>query len=130
MAYSERAIERRRCTGTTKAGDPCQAWAVWDDPRQLCVQHAGRGQRGPRSGVRKSERTHYQPCTCIAYAWPHRPASGLCCWPDPPRYRSLIPPSTHSWPRVTPEMRQLQRMLSQRWGYWGNPRSRRWKIYG
>jgi hypothetical protein len=23
-------------------------------------------------------------CTCPAYPWPHRPAGGLCCHPDPP----------------------------------------------
>jgi hypothetical protein len=28
MAYSDAARARRKCTGTTKAGDPCQAWAA------------------------------------------------------------------------------------------------------
>lgn len=101
MAYGAAAIARRRCLGTTKAGAPCRAWAVWDDERQLCVNHAGRHHQGPRppkldflTAPSFSEycfekerreyrlRTRYQPCRCTAYAWPHRPASGRCRWPD------------------------------------------------
>jgi hypothetical protein len=39
----------------------------------------------------------------VAYAWPHRPGGGLCCWPDPPTYRLNIPAGTHSWPRIQTE---------------------------
>jgi hypothetical protein len=35
------AIARRRCLGARHDGRPCAAWAVWDDPRQLCMAHAG-----------------------------------------------------------------------------------------
>jgi hypothetical protein len=97
MAYSEAAKERRRCTGTRKDGQPCRAWALWDDARQLCVQCAGRGKRGPHApGWKPSQRTRYTPCTCIAYNWPHRPGSGLCRWPDPPLYRLTTPAGTRS----------------------------------
>jgi hypothetical protein len=34
------------------------------------------------------------PCRCVAYAWPHRPGGGLCCWPDLPRYKSTVPAGT------------------------------------
>ena len=100
MAYSEEARRRRKCTGTTAAGKPCNAWALWDDPRQLCVNHAGRHRRGKYGGPRKSTQTHRKPCTCPAYAWPHRPGGGLCRWPAPPLYRCSIPASTHSLPRM------------------------------
>lgn len=102
MAYSPAAIERRRCLGTRKDGQPCRAWALWDDPRQLCAQHAGRGARGPRGPnasrwpYAPEKRTNYTPCTCRAYDWPHRPGSGLCRWPDPPMYRRTTPAGTRS----------------------------------
>ena len=117
MAYSEEARERRRCIGTRKDGQPCGAWAVWDDPRQLCVNHAGRHHRGRmRTGYRASERTHYRPCTCAAYAWPHRPGGGLCRWPEPPLYRRTTPAGTHQEPRVRDSgMRALMRTLERRW---------------
>ncbi|MCY2994603.1 MAG: hypothetical protein NTY19_43080 [Planctomycetota bacterium] len=84
MPYSEEARKRRKCTGTTAAGRPCNAWALWGDPRQLCVNHAGRHRRGKYGGPRKSTKTHRTPCSCAAYAWPHRPGGGLCRWPLPP----------------------------------------------
>ncbi len=101
MAYSAAAIARRRCTGTRKDGQPCRAWAVWDDPRQLCVSHVGRHFTGWINFKRRSRDlpAAYEPCTCAAYAWPHRPAGGLCRWPDPPLYRSTTPAGTHDWPR-------------------------------
>ena len=101
MAYSERAIEQRICQGTGKNGEPCRAWALWDDPFQFCVRHSGRWQ--PTYGTswsRRPKRTRYKPCTCIAYAWPHRPAGGYCCWPDEPDFRLTTPASTHRWPRL------------------------------
>lgn len=104
VGYSARAIARRRCLGTTKAGNACKAWALWDDPRQLCVNHAGRGHTGPRDGKRRaSSSARYVHCRCEAYAWPHRPASGLCRWPDPPLLRLTTPAGTKNadswiWP--------------------------------
>jgi hypothetical protein len=104
VGYSARAIARRRCLGTTKTGNPCRAWALWDDPRQLCVNHAGRGHTGPMEGKRRSyPRGRYTPCRCEAYAWPHRPAAGLCRWPDPPEFRLTTPAGTKNpdnwiWP--------------------------------
>jgi hypothetical protein len=100
MAYSTEAIARRRCRACTKAGEPCRAWALWNEPRQLCLVHAGRhhtGPIGPGFGPRRHAR--YAPCTCPAYGWPHRPAGGLCRWPDAPLVQHPTPPCTHRWPR-------------------------------
>ena len=96
--YGPAAIARRRCTGTTKAGAPCRAWALWDDPEQRCVIHAGRGHRGPLASRWPQPRqpARYVPCWCTAYPWPHRPASGLCRWPDPPTVTSPTPAGTHA----------------------------------
>ena len=109
--YGPEAIARRRCTARRKDGEHCRAWSLWDDPRQLCMAHAGRHHTGPMKPILMQtmqerlakyarQRTHYRPCTCEAYAWPHRPGSGLCRWPDPPLYRSLTPAGTHDWPRL------------------------------
>jgi len=111
--YSERAKAARRCTATRKNGEPCTAYACWDDSRQRCVQHAGRGHRGPQRHTRTLEKpTAYVPCTCAAYNWPHRPGSGICCWPDPPRYHRTTPAGTHSWWRCrTPFELDLKRAM-------------------
>ena len=103
MGYSARAVALRRCLGTTKAGRPCRAWAVWNDPRQLCVQHAGRGHTGPMQNHRRWQRARYVPCNCVAYSFPHRPSAGLCRWPDPPLLRLTTPAGTKNpdswiWP--------------------------------
>jgi len=98
--YTEQARASRRCTGTTKDGSPCRAYALWGG--DLCVVHARPGPRGPQRGrwepppPRKSGAV----CHCVAYAWPHRPGGGLCCWPDEPEYRLTTPAGTHSlWRR-------------------------------
>lgn len=97
MAYSEKAKSLRKCTGTTKAGRPCEAWATWDDPRQLCVAHAGRHHRGPMpQQYAPTKSASYAPCTCPAYQWPHRPGSGLCQWPDSPTRRCIVPQGSKS----------------------------------
>ena len=97
MAYSKAAVAARKCKGTTKAGKPCRAWAVWDDPRQLCVNHAGRHHRGKMDGVWKANpRARYPLCSCEAYSFPHRPGGGLCRYPDEPLYKLTTPPSTHT----------------------------------
>ena len=104
MAYSANAAALRRCTGARKDNSPCRAWAVWDDPRQLCMAHAGRHHHGPlnfrRRPWRPEKPTMYEPCRCAAYQWPHRPGGGLCRWPDPPRYHCPVPAGTHGWPRL------------------------------
>jgi hypothetical protein len=98
MAYSLAAIERRRCTATRRDGEPCRGWAMWDDPAQRCVIHAGRGHRGPLApGFAPSVHARYEPCRCVAYNWPHRPGGGLCRWPDPPLYRLTTPAGTRKW---------------------------------
>ncbi len=116
MAYGEAARTRRRCTATRQDGEPCRAWALWDDPRQLCVQHAGRGHRGQLDPERpwcEPVQARYAPCECAAYAWPHRPGGGLCRWPDPPLYQSPTPAGTHAWPRFTGEMQAVARILTR-----------------
>jgi len=94
--YSEAAKARRKCTGTRLGGGPCRAWACWDDPQQRCVAHAGRHHTGPMlPEYRYRDRpAHVPACTCEAYAWPHRPGSGVCRWPDPPAVRCLTPQGT------------------------------------
>lgn len=88
--YSNAARALRQCQGITKRGTPCRQWAVWGDT--VCVQHGGHRTYG-------REKTRYVPCTCAAYAWPHRPAGGLCRWPDSPQYRLTTRPGTHMAPR-------------------------------
>lgn len=102
--YSELAKQQRKCLGMTKNGQPCKAFACWDSKEQLCNVHCGRHHKGRmpyppayRTRVRKNG---YKPCTCIAYQWPHRPASGLCEWPNlQPKYRCTIPAGTHAFIR-------------------------------
>lgn len=105
MAYSEKAKALRRCTHTHADGKPCKGWAVWGDPRRLCRAHGG---RNPAAAGDPSERTRPILCTCIAYAWPHRPGGGLCCWPDPPQYRRTTKAGTHARYRI-----RLPRCLSK-----------------
>jgi hypothetical protein len=96
--YSNTARERRRCLGTRKDGQPCHAWALWRDERQLCVNHGGHHHVGPLgpSQYWSSLPANYVPCTCWAYPHPHRPAGGLCRWPDPPVYFLNRPPGVHA----------------------------------
>jgi len=85
MAYSSEAAVRRRCTATRRDWTPCRGWAAWGDPSQRCGGHGGRRP----AGVKKPT------CSCVAYAWPHRPGGGLCRWPEAPTYRLTPPPGTH-----------------------------------
>jgi len=100
MAYSAKAVERRRCRAICRSGSPCRAWAIWGHPEGLCSTHAGRtrGRRERRS--RPPAHARYEKCRCEAYAWPHRPGGGFCRWPDPPLDRSPTRAGTHSWPRL------------------------------
>lgn len=117
MPYSEKARELRRCTQPKADGSPCRAWAVWGDVRQLCAPH-GRHHRGRMRGRRSDERTHFEPCVCAAYKWPHRPGGGVCRWPDPPLLICRTPAGTHEWPRLSPAWRPFVRMIRRhRYGY-------------
>ncbi len=93
--YGSEALARRRCTATRKDGESCRAWALWDDAEQRCAVHAGRGHRGPQvPGFAPRRPARYPPCRCAAYAWPHRPSSGFCRWPDEPALSSGVPAGT------------------------------------
>ncbi len=119
MAYSERAKALRRCKAHKRDGTPCRAWACWNDPLQRCMAHAGRHHRGSMRDKAPywPRGPKYKPCRCAAYEWPHRPAHGLCRWPDPPIYRCTTPAGTHSEPR-TDRYNAMWRMLN-RWAYTG-----------
>ena len=87
MAYTQAAIERRKCTEKNSKGKPCSAWAVWGDPRQVCVAHSERHHKGPLDNAKSKRpgyrsRTNYAACRCSAYTYPHRPGSGSCQWPN------------------------------------------------
>jgi hypothetical protein len=102
--YSEAARERRQCTGKRQDGERCQAWAVWNDPRQLCTSHAGRHHRGEipvahGGDYARLRRTNNPTCDCIAYAWPHRPGGGYCRWLLAPLFRCTVRSGKHSRPR-------------------------------
>jgi hypothetical protein len=105
LTYGVDANTMRACRGTRKDGSFCRAWAVWGDPRQLCVAHSGRP-RGPRGRNHRpfagppNRPARHELCHCPAYAWPHRPAGGLCEWPRlEPRYICTTPAGTRSEPR-------------------------------
>jgi hypothetical protein len=96
--YSASARELRRCRGIRKDGQPCGAWALWSDQRQLCVNHGGHHHLGPRGPPEYGPAlpARYTPCTCLAYPHPHRPGGGLCCWPDPPIFFLNRRPGVHA----------------------------------
>jgi hypothetical protein len=94
--YNGYAVELRLCTALRADGRPCRGWAMWGDPEQRCNVHAGRHHRGSMNGSTRQRRGHnYPPCTCVAYAWPHRPGGGLCRWPLHPTHRLTTPAGTH-----------------------------------
>lgn len=99
-AFPDYVLERegeRQCIGTRKDGEPCRAWAMWNSLSQLCIRHSGRYRAVyERPWWDKSQVANVTPCRCAAYQWPHRPASGLCCWPDEPAYYSPMPAGTHA----------------------------------
>ena len=116
MAYNAEARALRRCLGVAQSGRPCQNWACWDDPQQLCASHA-RHHRGPLPSAGEpfapKKRTNYIPCTCPGYAWPHRPGSGCFCrWPQAPEERCPTPAHTTRAPRSKRNAHQrLERFL-------------------
>jgi hypothetical protein len=107
--YGFVAAVRRSCTGTRRDGEPCRAWAMWDPSAEgRCVIHAGRGHHGQQC-VWNEQLQHYMPrwfgrdyharytpCTCAAYAWPHRPGGGLCRWPNAPAKTCPTPANTRN----------------------------------
>jgi len=118
--YSAEAAARRRCTGIRADGEPCGAWAVWNDQGQRCVAHAGRHHRGPLPTQARifTPATRYEPCQCAAYQWPHRPGGGLCRWPAAPLAQHGTPAGTHAelrlrrpkrWARDFRALRDLDR---------------------
>jgi hypothetical protein len=110
MAYSEKAKELRRCKAIRRDGQPCQAWALWGSDK--CAAHTYKQRRVLPPGYHDWP-TRNPPCNCAAYAWPHRPGSGLCNWPDPPTRRSTIAAGTHSYLR---SYKRQYRVLLRRWG--------------
>jgi hypothetical protein len=112
MAYSERAKAVRRCKATRRDGQPCRAYANWGT--ELCAGHTYK-RRGKATEAHRYNgmRTNAPACTCVAYAWPHRPGGGRCRWPDPPIYRSTLPTGTHSYPRG---YKRRYGALLRRWG--------------
>src|SRR5258707_7503113 len=108
--YSAEARARRRCHALCADGAPCGQYAVWGDPPQRCAAQGGRPVRGS-----------YEPCSCPAYTWPHRPGGGLCCWPEEPERISTRPAGRHalSWrrrPRSLDEVRFYSQRVRRRQG--------------
>ena len=120
MTYVPEARALRICRGTRADGSACRAWAVWGDEQQLCVAHCGRPRR-TRRGIGgyapfqppPNTPARYNPCRCVAYAWPHRPGGGLCEWPLEPTYRRTTRAGTHSpyWSRTSRAMRAFGRQF-------------------
>lgn len=82
MAYSETAIELRKCL------EPgCNNWALWAAPDQRCRWHT--------TWAYSQGKFPAPVCRCGAYQWPHRPGGGLCKWPDVPDEVCSIPAGTH-----------------------------------
>jgi hypothetical protein len=100
MPYTPTAEAARRCAAPRADGGCCRNWAVWNDPHGRCASHGGRRTIRPEHREYPPYRTRYIPCTCVAYAWPHRPGGGICRWPHEPVLRCTIPAGTHAWPRT------------------------------
>lgn len=97
MAYSQKARKIRQCKAKKKDGTQCQAFARWNE--SLCSSHTI-SRRRPYTCVYRRWRSPAI-CRCVAYQWPHRPGSGLCEWPDEPRFVHKTPAGTHAWPRIS-----------------------------
>src|SRR5262245_17115545 len=97
MTYTQKARDLRQCKAIKPDGQRGKVWAAWNDPEQRCSTHAGRT-GGERNFKRFTwpQKTKYPPCRCKAYQWPHRPGGGLCRWPDPPDFVSVIPAGTRA----------------------------------
>lgn len=102
MPYTPKARALRRCThvhpaGHARAGEPCRAFALWDDPHGRCAPHAGRTRGRERTGAEPYECATRPRCHCRAYAFPHRPGGGLCRWPDEPTHTDPTPAGLHPY---------------------------------
>ena len=100
VPYTPTAEALRRCKTLRADGQRCGNWAAWADQDGRCASHGGRRAIRPERREYPPHRTRYLPCTCIAYAWPHRPGGGICRWPDEPVLRCTTPAGTHAWPRI------------------------------
>lgn len=98
MAYSERALDLRRCIAAKAEGTRCHAYAVWGADTQTCFAHGGRSDHRGAS------------CRCPSYPFPHRPGGGLCEWPNRPLIRSEIKAGHHSASRHDYAYRLLPKM--------------------
>jgi hypothetical protein len=99
VAYSERARSIRRCSGTTKSGRPCKAYAKWGAPDRRCSMHATCF--SPVQGR--------PPCGCPAYGFPHQAGGGLCLWPDAPTHTHPKPAGVARFP--WPVIKALREMV-------------------
>jgi hypothetical protein len=87
-----------RCSELRANGQRCRCTAVYGGT--LCRYHGG--EPAPRPKLR--------PCSCRAYAWPHRAAGGACRYPDPTRLRLTTPAGQHNEPSG---WRRAQRALER-----------------
>jgi hypothetical protein len=80
---SDEARELRRCKATTKAGQPCPNYSVWEySDLGLCSSHLYSRHREPGKGKKMLPGARYLLCTCKkGPPHPHRPNSGKCAWP-------------------------------------------------
>lgn len=109
MAYTPEAQDLRRCRSICKDGRPCSRYAVWGDPLGRCAAHGG---RGPAAHIR--EKTHYPPCRCVAWPFPHRPGAEPCRWPDLPQQRVLMRTSSERKKRADRAEKRLLRAFTRR----------------
>jgi hypothetical protein len=114
--YTDFVRERRRCKQRTRTGEPCPNYAVWDDELGRCSAHGG---RVPVDAAGQPVREHTPPCHCDAYAWPHRPASGLCGWPHLPGRICKTPLHTQSyWHAQRRQSRRFRRWMRVNRALW------------
>ena len=61
----------------------------WGPLRQYwrAINRHDREAKAKERAERKARDKKRSKCRCQAYPWPHRPAGGLCRWPDPPLER-------------------------------------------
>ena len=112
--YTDTARALRCCQATKANGQPCRGFALWGGSR--CAAHTHTTRRRSGTTLDLHYPTNYEPCWCVAYAWPHRPAGGLCCWPDVPAYRSTVPAGTNAQPRTGAKAKALIKVL-KRYGW-------------
>lgn len=87
QALKEHLRVVRGCQSTTKTGQPCKAWAVWEAEQQLCAAHLyqTRGKElTPEEREARARRRRRPRCDCPAYPFPHRLNTGHCCAPEEP----------------------------------------------